>query len=132
MLSLHKNLALTTALETVPFFVGYGVETGLLIDIWRKYGLRAIGQVDLEERVHRNQSLLALSKMAFEIIQVVLQRVGETRGIQLVEELNKSMKLIRYARDEFQLDVADIRARERPPMISIPEYRALRDAAARD
>jgi hypothetical protein len=32
------------------------------------------------------------------------------------------MKLIRYARDEFQLDVADIRARERRPMITIPEY----------
>ena len=84
------------------------------------------GQVDLAERVHRNQPLLALSKMAFEIIQVVMQRVGETRQIELVNELSKSMKLIRYARDEFQLDVADIRARERPPMIAIPEYRQKR------
>ena len=111
------------ALESVPFFAGYGVETGLLIDILKKYGLSAIGQVDLAERVHRNQSLLALSKMAFEIIQVVMRRVGAARGVELVDELNKSMKLIRYARNEFQLDVADIRARERPPMITIPEYR---------
>ncbi len=111
------------ALEAVPFFVGYGVETGLLIDLWSRCGLHAIGQVDLEERVHRNQSLMALSKMAFEIVQVVMQRVGASSGLELVNELNKSMKLIRHAGDEFQLDVADIRARERPPMITIPEYR---------
>lgn len=114
------------ALERVPFFGGYGVEIGLLIDIWTRYGLRAMGQVDLEERVHTNKSLFALSKMAFEIVQVVMQRVGQARGVELVNELNKSMKLIRHARDEFQLDVADIRARERPPMITIPEYRDLR------
>jgi len=118
------------ALESVPFFAGYGVETGLLIDILAKYGLNAIGQVDLEERVHRNQSLLALSKMAFEIIQVVMLRVGAAHGVELVNELNKSMKLIRHARDEFQLDVADIRARERPAMVTIPEYRKKRGMPA--
>ena len=117
------------ALEAVPFFAGYGVEIGLLIDILSKYGLNAIGQVDLEERVHRNQSLLALSKMAFEIIQVVMLRVGVKRGVELVNELNKSMKLIHYARNEFQLDVADIRALERQPMIEIPEYRRTRASA---
>jgi glycosyltransferase involved in cell wall biosynthesis/nucleotide-binding universal stress UspA family protein len=117
------------ALESVPFFAGYGVEIGLLIDILSKFGLSAIGQVDLEERVHRNQSLLALSKMAFEIIQVVMRRVGVDRGVELVNELNKSMKLIHYARDEFQLDVADIRALERPPMIEIPEYRRMRSSS---
>jgi len=85
--------------------------------------LRALGQVDLEERVHRNQSLLALSQMAFEIVQVVMQRVGAQHHIELVAELQKSMKLIRYARDEFQLQVADIRAVERPPMRMIPAYR---------
>lgn len=114
------------ALERVPFFVGYGVETGLLIDILGEFGLSRIGQVDLEERVHRNQSITALSKMSFEIIQVVLARVGRARGVELVDELNKSMKLIRYERNEFQLDVADIRARERPPMIEVPEYREIR------
>ncbi len=112
-----------SALEAVPFFAGYGVETGLLIDLWARYGLSALGQVDLEERVHRNQSLLALSKMAFEIVQVVMQRVGAQHHVELVAELQKSIKLIRYARDEFQLEVADIRAIERPPMLTIPAYR---------
>lgn len=119
------------ALEQVPFFVGYGVETGLLIDLLTRFGLQALGQVDLEERVHRNQSLHALSKMAFEIIQVVMQRVGEARGVELVEQFNRSMKLIRYERDDFDLTVADIQIRERPPMITIPEYRALRGRAAK-
>ncbi len=114
------------ALEQVPFFVGYGVETGLLIDLWSKFKLYRLGQVDLEERIHRNQSLIALSKMAFEIVQVVMQRVGTEKGIELVNELNKSMKLIRYARDEFQLDIADIRAVERPPIISVAEYQEQR------
>jgi glycosyltransferase involved in cell wall biosynthesis len=114
------------ALEQVPFFVGYGVETGLLIDLWSKFKLYRLGQVDLEERIHRNQSLIALSKMAFEIVQVVMQRVGTEKGIEMVNELNKSMKLIRYARDEFQLDIADIRAVERPPINSVAEYQEKR------
>jgi hypothetical protein len=114
------------ALEQVPFIVGYGVETGLLIDLCARFGLSSMGQVDLEERVHRNQSLHALSKMAFEITQVVMQRVGETRGIELVDQINRSMKLIRYENEDFDLQVADIQIRERPPMLSIPEYRALR------
>lgn len=115
------------AFERVPFFAGYGVETGLLIDLFSLYGLNAIGQVDLEERIHRNQSLMALSKMSFEIIQVVMQRVGKSRHIDLVNDLNKSMKLIRQARSRFQLDVADIRARERPPMSALREYRMWRE-----
>ena len=115
------------ALERVPFFAGYGVETGLLLDLFSLYGLNAIGQVDLEERIHRNQSLMALSKMAFEIVQVVMQRVGRSRHIDLVNDLNKSMKLIRQGRTRFQLDVADIRALERPPMLTLKEYRAWRE-----
>ncbi len=115
------------ALERVPFFAGYGVETGLLIDLFSQYGLNAIGQVDLEERIHRNQSLMALSKMAFEIIQVVMQRVDKAHHMDLVNDLNKSMKLIRQARTQFQLEVAEIRAHERPPMVTLPEYRTWRE-----
>jgi glucosyl-3-phosphoglycerate synthase len=113
------------------FFTGYGVETGLLIDILTRFGLRAIGQADLEERVHRNQSLLALSKMAFAIVQVVMQRVGAERGSELLNELSQSMKLIRYTEDEFHLDVAEIRDVERPPMITLAEYGEKRASVSR-
>ncbi len=114
------------ALECVPFFTGYGVETGLLIDLLGKFGLSAIGQVDLEERIHRNQPLLALSKMSYAILQVVIQRIGSRHQIELLNALNASMKLIRYSADEFHLDVAEIRDHERSPMIAIKEYRSKR------
>ena len=110
------------ALERVPFFSGYGVETGLLIDLLNRFGLHTIGQVDLEERIQRNQSLFALSKMAYAILQVVMQRVGATHRIELLNTLNASMKLIQYSEEEFRLQVAEIRDRERPPMVSIAEY----------
>jgi glucosyl-3-phosphoglycerate synthase len=110
-------------LESVPFFTGYGVETGLLIDILETFGLDAIAQADLEYRVHRNQSLLSLSKMAFAIVQVVLQRLGERRRLELLEEINTSMKLIHYSPTELFLEVMEIREHERPAIKSVPEYR---------
>ncbi|HEY4492815.1 MAG TPA: glucosyl-3-phosphoglycerate synthase, partial [Acidobacteriota bacterium] len=58
-------------LERLTFYSGYGVEVGLLIDALEKSGLDAIAQVDLMERVHRNQPLEPLTKMSFAIIQTV-------------------------------------------------------------
>jgi len=113
-------------LERVPFFTGYGVETGLLIDLFNQFGLRAIAQVDLEERIHRNQSLAALSQMSFAIIQVFMQRLEEKNRIMLLEEVNQSMKLIMHRRGTYALEVKKIGDHERPPMISVPEYRAKR------
>ena len=120
-----------TALERVPFFTGYGVETGLLIDLFNEIGLNAIAQVDLEERVHRNQSLASLSQMSFAIIQVVMQRLQEKSRIQMMDEVNRSMKLIKPQEKSYALELKPIQDRERPPMITIPEYRA-KHAACRD
>ena len=120
-----------TALERVPFFTGYGVETGLLIDLFNEIGLNAIAQVDLEERVHRNQSLASLSQMSFAIIQVVMQRLQEKSRIQMMDEVNRSMKLIKPQEKSYALELKPIQDRERPPMLTIPEYRA-KHAACRD
>lgn len=114
------------ALEGVPFFTGYGVETGLLIDLFNRFGLRAIAQVDLEERIHRNQSLSALSQMSFAIIQVFMQRLEEKNIMKLLEEVNQSMKLIKHRRKAYALEVKEIRDHERPPMISVAEYQSRR------
>ncbi len=111
-------------LEQVPFFSGYGVETGLLIDVFDKHGLSGIAQVDLLERIHHNQTLEALSKMSFTIIQAVLHKLEKRYGRQMVEDVNKSMKLIRHDAGGYSLDVEEIIERERPPMVSIPEYAA--------
>ena len=120
-----------TALERMPFFTGYGVETGLLIDLFNEIGLNAIAQVDLEERVHRNQSLASLSQMSFAIIQVVMQRLQEKSRIQMMDEVNRSMKLIKPQEKSYALELKPIQDRERPPMLTIPEYRA-KHAACRD
>lgn len=70
-------------LERLPFFTGYGVEIGHLIDIALRFGLDRIGQVDLDTRVHRNRELGSLSLMAFALIQVVMARVGDREGYPL-------------------------------------------------
>ncbi|HEY9088376.1 MAG TPA: glucosyl-3-phosphoglycerate synthase, partial [Anaerolineaceae bacterium] len=110
------------ALEQVPFFSGYGVEIGMLIDIFDKFGLSAIAQVDLLERVHHNQSLEALSKMSFTILQAVLRKLERRYNRSILEEVNKSMKLIRYEEGGYYLDVEEVAERERPPMITLTEY----------
>lgn len=61
-------------LEDLPFAAGYGVETGLLIDAYRQYGLDAIAQVDLGHRMHGHQDTAALGRMAATILQTVLRR----------------------------------------------------------
>lgn len=110
------------ALEQLPFFSGYGVEIGLLIDIFEMFGLRAIGQVDLQERVHHNQTLEALSKMSFAIIQAVIRKLEKRYNQSFLDNVNKTMKLIRYERERFFLDVDEIAEGERPPMLEVQEY----------
>lgn len=111
------------ALEQLPFFSGYGVEIGLLIDMLEKFGLSSIAQVDLLERIHHNQPLEALGKMSFAIIQAVIRKLEVKYGQSILENINKTMKMIRYEQDRFFLDIEEIAEGERPPMIEIPEYK---------
>lgn len=111
-----------SALERATFYSGYGVETGLLIDIYEKFGLLSIAQVDLLERIHHNQRLEALSKMSFAIIQTVFRKLEKRFGRAVLEDVNRSMKLIRHDNKGYSLDVEQITEYERPPMIEVPEY----------
>jgi nucleotide-binding universal stress UspA family protein len=110
------------ALEQLPFFSGYGVEIGLLIDMLERFGLRSIAQIDLQERIHHNQPLEALSKMSFAIIQAVIRKLEVKYGQNILEGVNKTMKMIRYEQERFFLDIEEIAEGERRPMIEIPEY----------
>jgi glucosyl-3-phosphoglycerate synthase len=110
-------------LEQLPFFAGYGVETGLLIDLLEQFGLSSIGQVNLGTRVHRNRSLAELSLTAFAIAQVIFTRLEERARIRLLEEVNRSMKLIRFEEDHLSLVLRRVRDPERPPINTIPAYR---------
>lgn len=119
-----------SVLERLPFFTGYGVETGLLIDLLHDIKLEGMAQVDLQQRVHRNQDLYDLSRMSFAIIQVVVDRLETRHRLHLIDPLNASLKLIQYADGGgFHLNVHDIRDHERPPIITIPEYVEHRAAA---
>ena len=113
-------------LERLPFFTGYGVEVGLLIDTLTRYGLDRIAQVDLESRVHRNRELSSLSLEAFAIVQVVMTRLGERAGLPLAERMHTAMTLI-GAEDGLSLEVREIRERERPPIVTVPAYRVRRE-----
>ncbi len=110
-------------LEAVPFRVGYGVEVCLLIDLYERYGLESLAQVDLDRRVHRNRRIDELSRMSFVILHSVLTRLKEQEIISANKDIERTyhqVKLrggrIRLRRDEFNLI-------ERPPMITIKEYR---------
>lgn len=111
------------ALEQLPFFSGYGVEIGLLIDILERFGLDRLAQVNLRERVHHNQPLEALSKMAFVIAQAVLRKLESRFGQPLIDEVDLAMKSVAFAGGRYRLQVNDAFEQERPPMLELPEYR---------
>jgi glucosyl-3-phosphoglycerate synthase len=109
-------------LESIPFFTGYAVEIGHLIDATERVGIEGLGQVDLERRVHRNQELEGLSRMSFVILQAVMKRLEERRKARLFAEMGSTMKLPRSGRGRLSLEVIELADQERPPMIRIPEY----------
>jgi nucleotide-binding universal stress UspA family protein len=113
-------------LESVPFFTGYGVEIGLLIDIAETAGLSAIGQVDLERRIHRNQPLSNLSQMSFTILQAAISKLEERHRIELLTEVGRGMKVIGQEKDRFNLEVREVADAVRPPMRSVAAYQERR------
>jgi nucleotide-binding universal stress UspA family protein len=113
-------------LESVPFFTGYAVEIGLLIDILEASGLSGIGQVDLERRIHRNQPLGNLSQMSYVILQGAIRKLEERHRIELLTEVGRGMKLINQERQRFNLEVREIGDELRPPIQTIPAYQERR------
>jgi glucosyl-3-phosphoglycerate synthase len=110
-------------MEKIPFSVGYGVELGHLIDILRIAGIDALAQVDLDMRIHRNQTTASLGKMAFGILHTFLSR-GEKNGIfEPLRALGGHHIALETEGDAHRVRKTDIPLVERPPMIEIPEYR---------
>jgi glucosyl-3-phosphoglycerate synthase len=103
-------------LETVPFVEGWGVEIGLLIDLVANFGLDAIAQVDLDVREHRNRPLEELGPQAMAILVTGLRRAGVPVDKRLAE-------LLRYDDDRHAQEI-EVEIRERPPILSVPSYRA--------
>ena len=70
--------------ESVPFAVGYGLEIGLLIDIYHRVGLGAMAQVDLDSRQNRHRPLEELGPMADAVVETLIARLtdeGRVHGV---------------------------------------------------
>ena len=63
-------------LNKVPFFTGYGVEIGMMIDVFAEVGLEGMAQVDLGTRQNRHQSLASLTRMSSVVLRTVAMREG--------------------------------------------------------
>lgn len=109
--------------EKLPFPIGYGIETSMILDICERWGLDVIAQVDLERRVHRNQNTKALGKMSFVILKTFLDRIKKLEFIDLKKETFNEMIQYNLVKNEFQPDIFNVDGLERPPMIEISEYR---------
>jgi glucosyl-3-phosphoglycerate synthase len=73
-------------LESLPFPTGYGVEIGLLIDIWRAVGLEGLAQVDLDVRQNRHRPLCELAPMASAVLAAVSARLVREGRLTLATE----------------------------------------------
>lgn len=113
-------------LEQVPFFSGYGVEIGLVIDIAERVGLQAFAQVDLGDQIHRNRGVQELARMAFAILHVVLRRLESTGRLDLRTERGRTLYQFVRQDGELAMQGHEIDVGERPPAASVPEYRSSR------
>ena len=107
-----------SALEVLPFVEGWGVELGLLVDVVERFGRDAVAQVDLDVREHRNRPLDDLGAQALAVMATALRRAG-----LLPEMVAPFVELLRAAPDG-TITAQAVEVRERPPIITVPAYRA--------
>lgn len=106
-------------LRSLPLFTGYGVEIGLLIDVAQEVGLDRVVQVDLGSRIHRNQEILALGRMAFQVARTMTTRAEELGRLKLA---NDWPELMRQFRSDGEGPIAEkhpLQVVELPPMESV-------------
>ena len=108
--------------ESISFPIGYGIETSMLIDIYQKWGMDIMAQVDLDKRVHRNQSTLALGRMAFGIMQTFLKRLEKDGNISMKKELKSKMVQFSVVNGIYTEEVFEALVQERRPIVELPEY----------
>ena len=120
-------------LSNVPFFTGYGVEIGMLIDVFHQVGLAGMAQVDLGTRQNRHQSLASLSRMSSVVLRTLAAREG--LGQRLDEALDESVTELWEHPDTYlhavatqeglRLDEHLNELVERPPLTSLTDGTAL-------
>ena len=109
-------------LESIPFSTGYGVEVGMLIEVFERFGLKVIAQVNLQRRVHRNQPITSLSRMSFGILQTFLKKLEHYNKAELCRDLSKIYNQIEFINKKYIITPLELEEIERPPMLEIKEY----------
>jgi glucosyl-3-phosphoglycerate synthase len=119
-----------TLLERLTFVSGYGVEIAMLVDVLREVGLDGIAQVDLGTRRHRNSSDAALGRMAGQVYLALLSRI-ERDGLWFPTAPPQTL-LTQFVREghRYSPEVFDVAVQERPPVITLPQYRLRSGTAA--
>ena len=92
----------------------------MILDIYQKWGLEVMAQVDLEKRIHRNQDTKALGKMAFAILKTFIRR---QTTLDIKGKMHDEMIQYNMVEGQMEPDILRIKGVERPPMIEVPEYR---------
>jgi glucosyl-3-phosphoglycerate synthase len=108
-------------LEKLPFFSGYAVDVGHLIDITSTVGKHVVAQVDLDVRVHRHRELTDLSAQSFGVLQALMKRAEDLGRITMhasYTELKCRFSEV-IGGEPAGVEVVEV---ERPPMASIPGY----------
>ncbi|REF00148.1 glucosyl-3-phosphoglycerate synthase [Thermomonospora umbrina] len=109
-------------LERLPFVTGYGVELGLLLDVFQDSGLDALAQVDLGDRVHSHQSTEALAAMSGQIMLTAWSRLQRHGRMLPLEPPGTALAWFQRSGTGHDLRVNDVGVQERPPMIGVPGY----------
>ncbi|MEO8206315.1 MAG: glucosyl-3-phosphoglycerate synthase [Chthoniobacterales bacterium] len=111
-----------SVLERLSFPTGYGVETAHLLDIYRLYGIEALAQTDLDERIHRHRSNAELGRMAFGILKVFLRRINQTHGLDMDGLSENILRQVEFEDGACRMVTHTIAEEERPPMLEIKQY----------
>lgn len=109
-------------LEQLPFSVGYGVEVGHLIDLFHQFGPQMIAQVDMDERIHRNQTIEALSRMSYGVLATFLDRLEKYQALSISKKLGLLHIALAAESETMKAVTTPISLIERPPIRTIPEY----------
>ena len=108
-------------LTAVPFAPGYGVEIGILIDTYDRFGLDAIAQVNLGVRTHRNRPLSELGPMSRQIIATLLTRCGiDDSGVGLTQFLPDGPG---QGPQGYRTKTSAVSLADRPPMNTVRQTR---------
>jgi len=101
-----------TMLEEIPFATGWGVEIGLLIDMFERFGAESLGEVDLGTRLHRHHKLETLAIQAAEVAATLLSRLPQAPEFATAVPVLK-----RKSGDDVELNLMT-----RPPVASLVRF----------